>query len=108
MTAENIPALIERLRTKVKHGLGCGEAYPTLLREAADALTALTTPPGDMETTAEERAAWTRSGRGTGIYRACIDIDRLSAQLAALREKHPEPEGVVEEPPRDNSITDAW
>jgi hypothetical protein len=42
---------------------------------------------------------------------AAAEVKRANeaeAALAALRERHPEPEGVVEEPPRDNSITDAW
>jgi hypothetical protein len=34
--------------------------------------------------------------------------ETLEAALATLREEHPEPEGVVEEPPRDNAPTDAW
>jgi hypothetical protein len=42
------------------------------------------------------------------VRHTCIRAEKAEAALTALREQHPEPEGVVEEPPRDNSITDAW
>jgi hypothetical protein len=49
------------------------------------------------------------NGEGTDTLPAWRNrAETAEAALAALRERHPEPDGVVEEPPRDNSITDAW
>jgi len=83
--------LVERLRRKAEYGIGSGEFYNAILVEAADHIEAL-------EAAREKAAAVLREQPG-------YTVKIIAEALAILS---PEPEGTVEEPPRDNSITDAW
>jgi hypothetical protein len=83
--------LVERLRRKAEYGIGSGEFYNDILVEAADRIEAL-------EAEREKAVAVLREQPG-------YTVKIIAEALAILA---PEPEGTVEEPPRDNSITDAW